>query len=89
MTNVQFPAGPIAWLPPSPDLNPLYFYLWGHLKALVNAAPVENEEALDLNMDACQTIRNYHDIIQRMWQPSMGHVEACIEFHGGRFEHLL
>ena len=24
-------AGPFAWPPSSPDLNPLYFYLWGHL----------------------------------------------------------
>ncbi|KAJ4444692.1 hypothetical protein ANN_06489 [Periplaneta americana] len=25
-------GGPIAWPPRSPDLNPLDFYLWGHLK---------------------------------------------------------
>ncbi|KAJ4451131.1 hypothetical protein ANN_02571 [Periplaneta americana] len=28
-------GGPIAWPPRSPDLNPLDFYLWGHLKSLV------------------------------------------------------
>jgi hypothetical protein len=28
-------AGPTAWPPRSPDLNPLYFYLWGHLNTLV------------------------------------------------------
>jgi hypothetical protein len=35
-----------AWPPRSPDLNPLNFYTLGHLKTLVYAAPVDNEEAL-------------------------------------------
>jgi hypothetical protein len=39
-------GGPTAWPPRSPDLDPLDFYLWGHLKSLVYAAPVDNEEAL-------------------------------------------
>ncbi|KAJ4451308.1 hypothetical protein ANN_02769 [Periplaneta americana] len=32
-------GGPIAWPPRSPDLNPLDFYLWGHLKSLVYSFP--------------------------------------------------
>src|SRR5215469_2188886 len=28
-------AGPLAWPPRSPDLNPLDFYLWGHIKTTV------------------------------------------------------
>ena len=28
-------AGPFAWPPRSPDLNPLDFYLWGHVKTAV------------------------------------------------------
>jgi hypothetical protein len=28
----------IAWLPSSPDLNALDFYLWGHLKSLIYSA---------------------------------------------------
>lgn len=28
-------AGPLAWPPRSPDLNPLDFYLWGHVKTAV------------------------------------------------------
>jgi len=28
-------GGPLAWPPRSPDLNPLDFYLWGHIKTLV------------------------------------------------------
>jgi hypothetical protein len=47
-----------AWLPRSPDLNPLEFYLWEHIKTLVYAAPVDNEETHRI-VDACQTIRSY------------------------------
>jgi hypothetical protein len=40
-------------------LNPLDFYLSGHVKALVYAAPVDNEEALHHGIvNACQNIRN-------------------------------
>jgi hypothetical protein len=28
------------------DVNPLDFYLWGNLKALVYSGPIENEETL-------------------------------------------
>jgi hypothetical protein len=39
-------------------LNPLDFYLWGHLETLVYVAPVVNEEALHHRIvDACQAIR--------------------------------
>jgi hypothetical protein len=34
-------GGPSAWLPSSPDLNPLDFFLWGHLNTFVYAAPVD------------------------------------------------
>jgi hypothetical protein len=68
-------GGPTAWPPSSPDLNPLNVYLWGHLKTLVYAAPVDN--------DACQTIRNYPGILVQMPRSMMRRFEACIESHGG------
>jgi hypothetical protein len=70
-------GGPTAWPPRSPDLNPLDFYLWGHLRTLVYAAPVDNEEALPHRIvDACQTICNHPDIFEWMRQSMMRHVEA-------------
>jgi hypothetical protein len=66
-----------------PDLNPLYFYLWGHLNTLVYAAPVGNE------VDVCQTVRNYPGIFARTERPIMRRVEVCNESYGGHFEHLL
>jgi hypothetical protein len=82
--------GPTAWRPRSPDLNPLDFYLWGHLRPLVYAAPVAREEASHHRIvDASHTIRNYSAIFAQMPQFMMRRVEACIESHGGHFEHLL
>jgi hypothetical protein len=50
--------GPIQWPPRSQDLNPLDCYRCGHLKPLVRAAPVDNEETLHHSfVDACQTNR--------------------------------
>jgi hypothetical protein len=77
-----------AWPPRSPDLSPMNMYLWGHLKALVYAAPVDNEDALHhRTVDACQTIRNYPGNFERMLRSMMRRVEACTESHGKQFEH--
>jgi transposase len=79
-----------AWPPRSPDFNPLDFNLWEHLKTLVYAAPVDSEEALHHRIvDACQTIRDYFGIFERMRRSMMTRVEASIESHGGNFDHLL
>ena len=39
-------GGSIAWPPRSPDLTPLDYYLWGHMKTLIYETPVESEEDL-------------------------------------------
>jgi hypothetical protein len=83
-------GGPTAWPPRSPGLNPLYFYLWGHVTTLVYAAPVDNEDVLHHRIvDACQIIRNCPGISELMRRSMMRRVEACIESHGGHFEHFL
>jgi hypothetical protein len=79
-------GGPTAWPPRSPCLSLLELYLRGHLKTLVYAAPVDNEEALHhRTVDACQNIRNYPGIFERMRRSMMRRVEACIESRGGNF----
>jgi hypothetical protein len=76
---------PTAWPSSSPDLNSLEFYL----NPLVYAAPVDNEEALHHRIvDARQTLRNYPGIFERMRRSMIRRTEACIESHGGHFEHL-
>jgi hypothetical protein len=77
-----------AWPPRSPDLNPLEFYVWGHLNTLLYAAAVDNEKALHRRtVDSCPTIRNYSRIFERMRRSMMRRAEACTVSHGGHFEH--
>ncbi|KOC61690.1 hypothetical protein WH47_05838, partial [Habropoda laboriosa] len=46
---------PINWPVRSPDLNPLDFYLWRHLKFLVYNTPVNNVEELRHRIqDSCR-----------------------------------
>ena len=46
--DYQFPEawigrrGPVEWPSRSPDLSPLDFYLWGHLKAMVYQKKIRN-----------------------------------------------
>jgi hypothetical protein len=66
------------------------FLAVGTPKALVHAAPVDNEEAPHHRIvDACQTIRNYPGIFERMRRSMMRRVEACIKSHGGNSEHII
>ena len=39
-------GGPIAWPPRSPDLTPLNFHFWGHMKTLVYENPLETQQDL-------------------------------------------
>ncbi|KAJ4442484.1 hypothetical protein ANN_04070 [Periplaneta americana] len=66
-------GGPIAWRPRSPDLNPLDFYLWGHLKSLVYSSPVPDLESLRNRTVACsEDIRNTLGVWDRV-RRSMRH----------------
>ncbi|KAJ8892697.1 hypothetical protein PR048_005278 [Dryococelus australis] len=42
-------SGLVVWPPCSHDINPMTFYLWGHVKSLVYAAPIANAEVLHRN----------------------------------------
>jgi hypothetical protein len=50
--------GPVNWPARSPDLNTLDFWLWGHLRALVHSAPINDLEVLQQRVEnSCQEIR--------------------------------
>ncbi|KAJ4449682.1 hypothetical protein ANN_01086 [Periplaneta americana] len=83
-------GGPIAWPPCSPDLNPLDFYLWGHLKSLVYSSPVPDLESLRNRIVACsEYIRNTLGVWDRVRRSMRHRCEVCIQAGGGHFEHLL
>ncbi|KAJ4446672.1 hypothetical protein ANN_13369 [Periplaneta americana] len=83
-------GGPIAWPPRSPDLNPLDFYLWGHLKSLIYSSPVPDLESLRNRIVACsEDTRNTPGVWDRVRRSMRHRCEVCIQAGGGHFEHLL
>ena len=53
-------GGPVAWPPRSPDLTPLDYYLWGHMKTLVYETKVDARAALhDRIFEAAEQVRNH------------------------------
>ncbi|KAJ4439310.1 hypothetical protein ANN_07432 [Periplaneta americana] len=83
-------GGPIAWPPRSPDLNPLDFYLWGHLKSFVYSSPVPDLESLRNRIVACsEDMRNTPGVWDRVRRSMRHRCEVCIQAGGGHFEHLL
>lgn len=83
-------GGPHLWPARSPDLNPLDFFLWGHLKSLVYATPVENVEDLENRIVAsCNLIRNDPGIFERVRQSMRRRLDCCIRARGGHFEQFL
>ena len=83
-------GGPVAWPPRSPDLTPLDYYLWGHMKTLVYETKVDSREALrDRIFAAAEHIRNHPGNIASATQSLLMRAENCIAAGGGHFEQLL
>lgn len=81
-------GGPIRWAPRSPDLTPLDFFLWGHVKNNVYKSPIKdmNELKTKIEMEiksiTKETLCNvFSNIVKRM--------NLCISVDGDHFEHLL
>jgi hypothetical protein len=54
----------MSWSPGEPDLTPMDFFLWGHIKALIYTSPVDSEEDLiACNVEAKATIRQQRAVI--------------------------
>lgn len=94
--DIRFPgrwigrSGPRRWPARSPDLNPLDFYFWGHMKELVYAQQVNNVDELTQRIfDAANTIRENVHVCERVRRNWVRRNEACVEVNGGHFEHLL
>lgn len=80
--------GPKRWPARSPDMNPLDFFLWGHLKGLVYREIPRTEDELVARLHgAVATIDG--EMISRVHGSLLKRARACIEADGGHFEHLL
>jgi len=59
----------MTWPPRLPDLTPMEFLLWGHIKALIYMLPVDSEEDLIAHIvEAAATIRQQLGIFERTCQ---------------------
>ncbi|KAJ4441191.1 hypothetical protein ANN_11042 [Periplaneta americana] len=73
-------GGPIAWPPRSRDLNPLDFYLWGHLKSFVYSSPVPDLESLRNRIVACsEDIRNTTGVWDRVRRSMRHRCESAVK----------
>ena len=82
--------GPVRWPARSPDLNPLDFFLWGHVKSVVYATPLENEAELMPRIQAAfDGIRNDPEVFQRVRRNMQRRCTLCLHERGRHFENKL
>ncbi|GBM62951.1 hypothetical protein AVEN_160231-1 [Araneus ventricosus] len=82
--------GPVSWPPRSPDLSSLDYFLWGHLKSLVYATPVDSGEDLVARISvAAARVREIPGIFESVRQSLHRRCQACINVGGRNFEELL
>ena len=82
--------GPVEWPPPSCNLTPLDFFLWGHIKSLVYANKPANlndlkdniqREIANAPVELCtRVVENWFQRIDRCKWVRGGHM-TDIEFH--------
>jgi len=94
--NDHFPGkwigrnGPVAWPPSSPYLNPIDFYLWGHVKNEVYSTPVTNIDKLREHIVATfDAIRNRPGQLERVMESMMRRLNGCVAANGQHFENFV
>lgn len=80
--------GFIEWPARSPDLNPLDFFLWGHLKSVVYTHRPNNLE--DLRQKIIDEVAKIHErTLVNVTQEFVHRLAHCLAVDGSHFEHLL
>lgn len=80
--------GFIEWPARSPDMNPLDFFLWGHLKTVVYKTPPANLDVLrariveEIRQITPETLTN----VRNAFEDRLYHCQAAM---GAQFEHLI
>ena len=83
-------GGPVAWPPRSPDLTPLDYFFWGHMKSLVYETPVESEMDLLARIAAAAgDISDDHRMVAKVHHSLERRCTSCITVNGRHFEQLL
>jgi hypothetical protein len=80
--------GPVEWPPRSPDLSPLDFFLWGHLKSRVYATQPETLQVLRQRIvEECRLITA--DVFNNVRTEFENRLYYCLEVNGGHFEQFI
>lgn len=81
-------GGPVNWPARSPDLSPLDYFLWGHLKQYIYDRVVINnlDDLEDRIVEALATVTP--EMIQRAVLDLSRRARLCLQMEGGHFEHL-
>ena len=83
-------GGPVARPPRSPELTPMDYYLWGHIKTLVYESKVDSRAALRRRVFvAAQHIRNHPHNISSATESLLKRTKNCMATGGGHFEQVL
>lgn len=78
------------WPPRSPDLNPLDFFFWGHIKSLVYKEEIHSREQLiEKIQEATNIIKYEQGTLFKVRRYLIKGLRKCIEVNGGHFSHLL
>ena len=78
------------WPPRSPDLTPLDFFFWGHLKSKVFATPPANLHELQQRIvTEVDTLRQDRALIRRAVNGMMRRATLCVERRGGHVENWV
>lgn len=81
-------GGPISWAPRSPDLTPLDFFLWGHIKSNVYRTKVPNIEVLKERIsEEIRVIRK--ETVSNVFSQIRKRLTFCFDAQGGTFEQYL
>ena len=80
-----------GWPARSPDLNPLDFYYWGHLKSLVYTEPPNNAEELWEKIENSVNFLRHRENVTlfNVRQNLIKRLRKCVEVRGCHFENLL
>ncbi|GBM75445.1 hypothetical protein AVEN_182316-1 [Araneus ventricosus] len=78
MPHIPHDGSNVAWPPRSPDLNPLDFFFWGHMKSLVYEMPVNSaEDLIERTVVAADKINTKPAIFERARQSFLCRCELC------------
>ena len=81
--------GPIEWPPRSPDMTPMDFYLWGHIKHLVfQRKPRNTGDLRTFIRDAINDINSQPDLLRRVILSFKHRMHLIVENGGSHIEQM-